>query len=329
MATPIETFTSTGVGASPYLSGELFQLLSKTKLTHIPYKGSGPAQLDLMADRVSIMFDNGALGQVKGGKLRALAVQGATALFTKLVDGAKSDEWTELPSLRFTAAGGAPIDLTVKRAAERLFRTTLHNGYGLTEAASISWTRTGDDHEDESVGRPFPGVELCICDAAGNGLPPGTVGELHVRGPNVTVGYFRNPEATADALSADGWFNTRDLARIGTDGRVFVVGRTKDVIIRSGFNVYPPLEVETVLNRHPAISHSAVVGRAVEGNEEIVAFLELRSPLNEAPADLRDHLRASLSAYKHPTTIVVVPALPLAPNGKILKHQLQHMAGDP
>ncbi len=257
--------------------------------------------------------------------LRITAIQGATAMFTKLVEQARADGWSAPSSLRFTAAGGAPIDMTVKRKAEELFGTTLHNGYGLTEAASLCWTRFEDGNADESVGPALPGVELRVCDDNGAELPTGEVGELWVRGPNVTRGYFRNPDLTAKTITADGWFGTQDLARVSADGRVFVVGRAKDVIFRSGFKVNP-LEVETVLNRHPAISHSAVVGRAVEGNEEVIAFLELVPPASDVPPDLRDLLREFLSPYKHPTEIVVVSSLPLAPNGKVLKHDLQRIA---
>ncbi|MFJ5487308.1 class I adenylate-forming enzyme family protein [Hansschlegelia beijingensis] len=138
-------------------------------------------------------------------------------------------------------------------------------------------------------------------------------------------GYFRNPELTARALTPDGWFNTQDLARIGDDGRVYVVGRTKDVIIRSGFKVNP-IEVEAALNRHPAIAHSAVVGRPADGNEDVVAFIERHDRGSEPPADLGAHLQMWLSPYKHPSKVVVVDALPLAQNGKVLKRLLVDIA---
>lgn len=259
--------------------------------------------------------------------LQITALQGATAMFAKLAERGQARGWTAPKSLRFTAAGGCPIDLTVKRKVEAIFGTDLHNGYGLTEAASICWTRLEDGTPDDSVGPPLPGVEVKVLGTDGGEIAPGGTGELWARGPNVTVGYFRDPVMTARCLTPDGWLNTQDLARIGPDGRVFIVGRTKDVIIRSGFNVYP-LEVETALNRHPAVAHSAVVGRAVEGNEEIVAFLELAGSGSELPEDLGSHLRGILSPYKHPTAFVVLPSLPLAANGKVLKSQLQTIARD-
>jgi len=252
-------------------------------------------------------------------------LQGATAMFAKLAEQAGANAGRLNTKLRFIGVGGAPIDPTVKTNTERLFGIGLQNGYGLTEAASTCWTRFGEEHDDDSIGRPLPGVELRMLDQDGIEVHDEEVGELWVRGPHVMKGYFRNLELTEKVMTPDGWFNTQDLARIAGDGRVFVVGRTKDVIIRSGFKVNP-LEVETVLNRHPAIAHSAVVGRLVNGNEEVVAFVELAQSITSLPDDLHAYLRKSLSPYKHPNEIRVLDALPLAPNGKVLKAQLLQQA---
>ena len=132
-------------------------------------------------------------------------------------------------------------------------------------------------------------------------------------------------EQTASAIDQAGWFNTQDLARIGPDGRVFVVGRTKDIIIRSGFKVYP-LEVEAVLNAHPAVLHAAVVGRSVSGNEEVIAYVELASNSTVDARQLTQYAAQALSPYKRPSHIVIMPALPLAANGKVLKSQLPRYA---
>ena len=124
-----------------------------------------------------------------------------------------------------------------------------------------------------SAGPVVPGVEVKLMGGDGQKVKEGEVGEVWVRGPNVMKGYYRSPEETAESLSADGWFNTRDLARF-EDGNLFIAGRTKDMIIRFGFNVYPA-EVEAVLNAHPAVARAAVVGRMVRSEEEIVAFVQL------------------------------------------------------
>jgi len=138
------------------------------------------------------------------------------------------------------------------------------------------------------------GVQTCalpICAVA-----PGEVGELHVRGPNVMRGYYRDPEATTVVIDAEGWFNTGDLARF-EDDVLYIVGRTKELIIRSGFNVYPP-EVEAVLNEHPAVVQSAVIGRPVRGNEEVVAYVQLLPGSTATPADVMAHAARLLATFE-------------------------------
>jgi acyl-CoA synthetase (AMP-forming)/AMP-acid ligase II len=160
----------------------------------------------------------------------------------------------------------------------------------------------------------------------GGGLAAGEVGELHIRGPNVMRGYYRAPEATAAVIDADGWFNTGDLARF-EDDFLYIVGRTKELIIRSRFNVYPP-EVEAVLNEHPPVVQSAVIGRSVPGNEEVVAYVELLPGSAATPADLAEHALRLLTPYKRPSEIIVLDALPAGSAGKILNHRLADAARD-
>jgi long-chain acyl-CoA synthetase len=132
----------------------------------------------------------------------------------------------------------------------------LHNGYGVTECSpNIAQTRPESPRHDISVGPVFPGVEVKLTGADGKPVDEKEVGELSVRGPNIMKGYYLAPEETAAAIDPEGWFNTRDLARL-EDGNLFIVGRTKELIVRFGFNVYPA-EVEAVLNAHPAVIRSA------------------------------------------------------------------------
>ena len=175
---------------------------------------------------------------------------------------------------------------------------------------------------DCSVGQAIPGIEVRL---QGAELDESGVGEIQVRGPNVMLGYYRAPELTAEALTDDGWLRTGDLARVDADGAYHVVGRSKELIIRSGFNVYP-VEVEQVLNGHPDVVQSAVVGRAVEGNEEVVAFVEVAPDAAVSEDALRAYLKERLSPYKVPTQIVIMQHLPAAPTGKILKKELQRIA---
>jgi len=231
------------------------------------------------------------------------------------------------PTLRFIAIGGAPLDPALKAQAEALFGLTLHNGYGLTEASATCWTRLDDANADCAVGPPTPGVEVSIRDAAGRAVPPGETGELWLRGANLMKGYYRAPELTARALDAHGWFNSEDLATQEADGRIRIVGRSKDLIIRSGFNV-SPLEVETALNAHPGVQQSAVLGCAVQDNEEIVAVIEPAPGAAPSEQELQRFLAERLSPYKRPSRIVFVDALPVAPNGKVLKPQLRRLIGE-
>jgi acyl-CoA synthetase (AMP-forming)/AMP-acid ligase II len=138
-------------------------------------------------------------------------------------------------------------------------------------------------------------------------------------------GYYRNVELTARTIDADGWLKTGDLARIEGDGALFIVGRIKELIIRSGFNVYPA-EVEAVLNAHPAVTQSAVVGRAVPDNEEVVAFVELAPGRTVTIEELAQFAAGRLAPYKRPAEIVILPALPASATGKIRKQALRVMA---
>jgi acyl-CoA synthetase (AMP-forming)/AMP-acid ligase II len=156
----------------------------------------------------------------------------------------------------------------------------------------------------------------------GEDAAPGEIGELWVRGPNVMLGYYRSPEQTRAAVTEDGWLKTGDLARQDASGALHIVGRSKELIIRSGFNVYPS-EVEHVLNAHPQVVQSAVIGRAVEGNEEVVAFVELIAGAKVSPAELIAWCGERLAPYKRPAEVRVLAALPAASTGKILKHRLR------
>ena len=253
--------------------------------------------------------------------------QGVPAMYVRLLKHLETTgEPFAAPQLRFVYAGGSPLDVALKADVERLTGLTLHNGYGLTETApTVTQTRLDAPRRDCSVGTALPGVEIRVVDAVSRAVAAGESGELWVRGPNVMRGYYRNEPLTARTIDPDGWLNTGDMARIESDGAVFIVGRTKELIIRSGFNVYPG-EVEAVLNAHPAVTHSAVVGRAAEDNEEVVAFVELATGREASVEELARFAQDRLAPYKRPTEIVILAALPASTTGKILKHQLRMMA---
>ncbi|NKJ48815.1 AMP-binding protein [Burkholderia sp. SG-MS1] len=255
---------------------------------------------------------------------RVSIFQGVPAMHAKLLEHLQTRglPWSA-PHLRFAYSGGSPLDAALKAQVEAVYGLPLHNGYGMTESSpTVSHTMLDAPRSDCSVGEVIPGVEVKFVGLDGADTAPGEIGELWVRGPNLMLGYYRSPEQTRAAVTADGWLKTGDLARQDADGALHIVGRSKELIIRSGFNVYPA-EVEHVLNAHPQVVQSAVIGRAVEGNEEVIAFVELTTGATVTPADLIAWCGERLAPYKRPAELKVLAALPAASTGKILKHRLR------
>jgi long-chain acyl-CoA synthetase len=263
-------------------------------------------------------------------KERLTVMLGAPGMFSLLADYAKLKGLRSLtfPALRVISSSGAPLQPAVKSQAEGLFGMVLHNGYGVTECSpNISQAMVGERRTDTSVGKVLPGVEVQLVGSDQKPVAEGEVGELWVRGPNVMKGYYHAPDETAAAINADGWFNTCDLARL-ENGYLFIVGRTNELIVRFGENVYPA-EVEAVLNAHPAVIRSAVIGRTVEGTEggeEVVAFVQLTPASLASEAELAQHAAKHLAPYKRPTQILLVPSMPLTPTGKVIKGELAKTA---
>lgn len=252
---------------------------------------------------------------------------GPPALYAQMTQYAKlrGIALFHFPALRVISSAGAPLSLSLKSNVERLFGQVLHNGYGITECSpNISQTRIESPRTDTSVGSAIPGVEIKLVRSDGATVPEGEVGEVWVRGPNVMKGYYRSPEETAAAVNREGWFNSRDLGRI-EDGSLFLVGRAKEMIVRFGFNVYPA-EVEAVLNAHPLVVQSAVVGRSLEENEEIVAFVQLAPGARLTTLELAEYASHHLGLYKRPSEIVFLEAMPLTSIGKIAKGELSKRA---
>lgn len=258
-------------------------------------------------------------------------LQGVPTMFTRIMALAReagADGHGTYPRLRYLYTGGAPLDPTLKRDVEAWFGQPLHHGYGITEyAGSLFITRMDAPRDDCSAGHIVEGVEIAITDAQGKPLPAGERGQIRVRGPGVMRGYYRNPEQTAEALLPGGWLNTGDLGYLDADGALFISGRSKDLIIRSGFNVYP-IEVEAVINAFPGVRQSAVVGRtAADGNEEVVAFIEMQAGHAPDRAALDAYLRESLAPYKRPAEIRMVDTIPTTASGKLLKQPLRALLG--
>lgn len=229
-------------------------------------------------------------------------------------------EHLESRSLRYVSSGAAPLDPTWKREAEAFYGVAVQNGYGMTETtAGICATSHEIGNPDISVGPALPEVEVRIDEDVEGG--EGGTGEVLSRGPHVMRGYYRNLTATKQVLDDEGWMRTGDLGRIDQRGFLHILGRSKELIIHGGFNVYPP-EVEAALNDHPEIIQAAVVGRSKHGDEEVLAFCQIAASCRLTPEELRAFIKPKLAGYKRPKHIVFATQLPAAPTGKILKHKL-------
>ncbi len=247
------------------------------------------------------------------------------AMYAKLLEFAERNgiETPEIPALRYISAGGAPLDPDWKRRVERFFGISLHNGYGMTEStAGICATRVGDERDDLSAGPAMPEQDVRVVPAPGKTALDDGVGEIVVKGPNVMLGYYRNAQETARVIDEDGYLHTGDLGRFDEHGYLYVLGRCKELIIRSGFNVYPP-EVEAAINEHRDVVHAAVIGRPErDGNETVLAFVERAPGTRVDETALQTFVSGQLAPYKRPARIVVTDALPLSAAGKVLKYRL-------
>jgi long-chain acyl-CoA synthetase len=263
------------------------------------------------------------------GLAKALAEEGVTILngvpatYQRLLEYKQTAGLSKLErgALRLMGVAGAPLDLELKARVEKELGLPLFNAFGITECSpGISSVRQEAPRSDNSVGTLIAGIEARTVGLDGAAVANGEIGELHVRGPNVMRGYYRAPDLTAKAIDSDGWFNTGDLVRLEGDA-LFIVGRTKEMIIRSGFNVHPA-EVEAVLSTHSDVVQCAVVGRPVQGNEEIVAFVQLLKGSAATAHGLMAHVAPQLTSYKRPSEVILMDALPATSTGKLLKHKL-------
>lgn len=255
-------------------------------------------------------------------------LQGVPTMFTRILEACPSSP--PAPGLRYLYAGGSPLDPTLKRNVESLFHLPIHHGYGITEyAGSLYVTNIDAPRSDCSSGYPVEGVELRIGDLDQEPNASGQQGPILVRGPGVMLGYYRDPDQTAQALLPGGWLNTGDLGYVDDDGALFITGRSKDLIIRSGFNVYP-IEVESVINTYPGVKLSAVVGKVVaDQNEEVVAFIEPQAGSAVDAHDLTVYLKARLAPYKVPARVIPLETIPTTVSGKIKKQPLREMLNQP
>lgn len=229
----------------------------------------------------------------------------------------------DFSSLRAFVSGGAPLPATTLSALELRFGVPVLEGDGPTECSPVtSVNRLEGPRKLSSIGPPLSGVEMAIFDEADNPLPPEEIGEIVVRGDNVMVGYWKQPEATAEAMR-NGWYHTGDLGKRDEDGFFYIVDRKKDMIITMGLNVYPR-EVEEVLYAHPAVGEAAVIGMpdALKG-EEVVAVVMLKPGQKATERELIAHCRKRLANFKVPRNVLFRETLPRSGSGKTLKRLLK------
>ncbi|MDQ6523255.1 long-chain fatty acid--CoA ligase [Nocardioides sp. LHD-245] len=235
------------------------------------------------------------------------------------------DVKTLAANLRVAVAGGAALPVEVHHQFEERFGVTILEGYGLSETSPVaSFSPHGSPVRVGSIGTPIPGVEmkLLVPETWDEVTDPDGIGEIAIKGHNIMKGYYKRPDATAEAIDAEGWFRSGDLGRKDADGWYYIVDRSKDMIIRGGFNVYPR-EIEEVLLTHPAVSLAAVIGVPHESHgEEIKAFVILKPGASATPEEIVAWGKEQMAAYKYPRVVEIVEALPMTATGKILKREL-------
>lgn len=237
------------------------------------------------------------------------------------------DTSTVAKHLRLCVSGGAPMPGDVMRRFESAFGVRILEGYGLSETSPVAaFNQLHRPSKPGTVGQPILGVEIRCVDAQDGFVATGERGEIVIRGPNVMKGYYNRPEATAEAMRG-GWFHTGDVGTLDEDGYLTIVDRTKDMIIRGGFNVYPR-EIEEVLMTHPGVALAAVLGVPDERlGEEVKAFVVPRAGTSLTEADLLAWCRDQFAAYKYPRLIEFRDSLPVGATGKILKRELRPISG--
>lgn len=253
--------------------------------------------------------------------------QGVPPMYAKILEHLEeTGREFKAPKLSYLSSGGAPLDLNLKNKVQDTFGVQLNNGYGLTETApTLCQTRIEEPRDSTSIGSLLPGMEVRFTDKNGEPVSSDVGGTLWVRGPNIMLGYYKEPAMTAEVIDEEGWFNTGDLARTDELGDLNIIGRAKEVIIRSGFNVYPE-EVEAVMMKHADVTLAGVVGRNIEGNEEVIGFVQLRPGASVTEEELRSYLKDNLAPYKIPCQLRILEELPASSTGKIRKDVLRKLA---
>jgi len=257
-------------------------------------------------------------------KYRVTNMPGVPAMFITMLNSPDADKY-DVTSLKSCLSGAAPFPVASLLAFQKRFNCTVFEAYGLSEASpAVSTNHHNRPSKPGSVGQPIPEVEVRIVDDQDQDVPQGELGELLVRGPNVSSGYYKLPEETAKTFR-NGWLHTGDMARMDKDGYLFIVERKKDLIIRGGFNIYPR-DIEEIMYQQPAVKDAVAIGVSdpVMG-EEVKVYVVLKEGKTASAEALLIHCQNGLAKHKWPKYIEVVESLPRNPMGKILRKELRKL----
>lgn len=263
-------------------------------------------------------------------KARCTAVHGVPTMFIVQLECLENNMY-DLSTLRTGIMAGAPCPIEVMKAViERMNMREIVITYGQTESApGITMTRTDDPIElrVNTVGRSLPNVQMKVVDPATNEeVAPGVQGEVCAKGYNIMKGYYKNPEATAQAIDEDGWLHTGDLGIADENGYLKITGRLKEMIIRGGENIYPR-EIEEFLYTHPDVKEVQVIGvPSVKYGEEVLAFIKLKSGVSCSKEEIQEYCQNKISTYKIPKYILFVENYPTTASGKVQKYKLRKQA---
>ena len=254
---------------------------------------------------------------------RVTVFEGVPTMYSALLSVADETSAEVTRSLRTCVSGGAALPVQVLSDFETAFGCAVLEGYGLSESSpAAAFNHPNRERKAGSIGTPIEGVEMRLVDLDGVEVPQGQTGEIQIRGHNVMKGYWNLPDATKATITEDGWLNTGDVGRVDEDGYFYIVDRTKDMIIRGGYNVYPR-EIEEVLYEHPDVAEAAVIGIPHDSlGEEVAAAVALKKDATATVEELRDYVKARVAAYKYPRQVWLVDALPKGPTGKVQKRDI-------
>jgi long-chain acyl-CoA synthetase len=257
-------------------------------------------------------------------RVKFTCITGVNTLFNGLINTPGFAD-LDFSHLKVVLGGGMAVQPIVAKRWKEITKTTLVEAYGLTETApAVCINPLILKDYNGKIGLPIPSTECSIQDDEARMLPLGEVGELCVKGPQVMVGYWRQAQETKKVLSEDGWFRTGDMATMDAQGYIKIVDRKKDMIIVSGFNVYPN-EVERVIAEHPGVLEVGVFGMPDEQSGETVKAVIVRKDPTLTVGSLKEHCKINLTAYKQPKNIEFANELPKTNVGKILRRQLRDL----